>query len=44
MGMYAALFTLHTLLLRFLIEKFARRAMNLYGYDPVWTEADNNIK
>ena len=34
LGMYAALLTLHILLLRFFIEKFAMRSMNLYGYDP----------
>ena len=33
MGMYAALLTLHILLLRFFIEKFARREMNLYEWD-----------
>ncbi len=36
MGMYAAIFTLHILLLRFFIEKFVQRSMNLYGFDPDW--------
>lgn len=31
LGMYAAIFTLHILLLRFFIEKFVQRSMNLYG-------------
>jgi magnesium-transporting ATPase (P-type) len=37
LGMYAAILTLHILLLRFFIERFAKRSMNLYGWDPVWT-------
>jgi magnesium-transporting ATPase (P-type) len=36
LGMYAAVLTLHILLLRFFIEKFAQRSMNLYGYDSDW--------
>lgn len=32
MGMYAAIFTLHILLLRFFITKFVTREMNLYSY------------
>jgi hypothetical protein len=36
MGMYAAVLTLHILLLRFFIEKFIQRSMNLYGYDAEW--------
>lgn len=31
MGMYAAVLTLHVLLLRFFITKFAKREMNIYG-------------
>lgn len=41
MGMYAALFTLHILLLRFFIQKFASREMHLYSYDPTGL---NNLK
>jgi hypothetical protein len=33
--MFAALLTLHVLLLRFFIEKFAYRGMNLFGEDPL---------
>lgn len=35
LGMYAALLTLHILLLRFFIEKFFRRTMNIYAFDEV---------
>lgn len=44
LGMYAAIFTLHILLLRFFIEKFSQRSMNLYGYDPKWDEKKHNLK
>lgn len=44
LGMYAAVFTLHILLLRFFIEKFAQRSMNLYGYDPNWPAENHNLK
>jgi hypothetical protein len=48
MGMYAAIFTLHILLLRFFCEKFVNRSMNLYGYDFQFDQAgtlnNNNIK
>jgi magnesium-transporting ATPase (P-type) len=44
LGMYAALLTLHILLLRFFIEKFAQRSMNLYGDDPKWTADKHNLK
>lgn len=42
--MYAAIFTLHILLLRFFIEKFVQRSMNLYGYDPEWDMEQHNLK
>ena len=42
--MYAAVLTLHVLLLRFFIEKFAYRQMNLYGSDPVLDIKIHNIK
>ena len=42
--MYAAVLTLHVLLLRFFIEKFAYRQMNLYGSDPVLDVKIHNIK
>jgi hypothetical protein len=32
--MFAALLTLHVLLLRFFIEKFANRSLNVFGEDP----------
>ena len=41
MGMYAALFTLHILLLRFFIQKFASREMHLYNNDPA---SPNNLR
>jgi len=42
--MYAAVFTLHVLLLRFFIQKFASRSMHCYGSDP-WTDPLlNNLK
>lgn len=44
LGMYAAVFTLHILLLRFFIEKFAMRSMNLYGWDPVQDPNVANLK
>lgn len=48
MGMYAAVFTLHILLLRFFCEKFVNRSMNLYGYDQQFDLAGtldgNNLK
>jgi Ca2+ transporting ATPase len=42
--MYAAVLTLHILLLRFFIEKFVQRSMNLYGQDPKWTADKHNLK
>jgi len=46
--MYAAIFTLHVLLLRFFCERFVNRSMNLYGYDLQFDQAgtlnNNNIK
>jgi magnesium-transporting ATPase (P-type) len=42
--MYAALFTLHILFLRFFIEKFMQRSMNLYGDDPKWDSENHNLK
>lgn len=44
LGMYAAILTLHILLLRFFIERFAQRSMNLYGYDPDWSSDKHNLK
>jgi magnesium-transporting ATPase (P-type) len=44
LGMYAAILTLHILLLRFFIERFAKRSMNLYGWDPVWTPDKHSLK
>lgn len=44
LGMYAAILTLHILLLRFFIEKFAQRSMNLYGEDPEWNSDKHNLK
>jgi magnesium-transporting ATPase (P-type) len=44
LGMYAAIFTLHILLLRFFIEKFSQRSMNLFGQDPKWDQKDHNLK
>jgi magnesium-transporting ATPase (P-type) len=44
LGMYAALLTLHVLLLRFFIEKFAYRQMNLYGSDPYLKIEIHNLK
>jgi len=44
LGMYAAVFTLHVLLLRFFIQKFASRSMHCYGSDP-WNDPTlNNMK
>jgi magnesium-transporting ATPase (P-type) len=42
--MYAALLTLHVLLLRFFIEKFIDRQMNLYGTDPKLDVEIHNLK
>jgi P-type Ca2+ transporter type 2B len=42
--MYAAIFTLHILLLRFFIEKFVQRSMNLYGEDSEWNSDSHNLK
>jgi Ca2+ transporting ATPase len=42
--MYAALLTLHVLLLRFFIEKFIDRQMNLYGTDPKLDVKIHNLK
>ena len=42
--MYAAILTLHVLLLRFFIEKFAYRTMNLYGTDPILDSKVHNLK
>ena len=33
LGMYCALITIHILFLRFFIEKFAKRSMDLYGHE-----------
>ena len=33
LGMYCALITIHVLFLRFFIEKFAKRSMDLYGHE-----------
>lgn len=44
LGMYAALLTLHILLLRFFIEKFVQRSMNLYGEDSEWFSEKHNLK
>ena len=44
LGMYAALLTLHILLLRFFIEKFVQRSMNLYGEDSEWSSEKHNLK
>ncbi len=42
--MFAALLTLHVLLLRFFIEKFAYRQMNLFGFDPLLASDFHNLK
>jgi len=42
--MYAAVFTLHILLLRFFIEKFSGRTMNLFGQDPILPSDKHNLK
>jgi magnesium-transporting ATPase (P-type) len=44
LGMYAAILTLHILLLRFFIEKFVGRTMNLYGEDPILPYEKHNLK
>jgi P-type E1-E2 ATPase len=42
--MFAALLTLHVLLLRFFIEKFAYRGMNLFGEDPLLKTDQHNLR
>jgi magnesium-transporting ATPase (P-type) len=44
LGMWAAILTLHILLLRFFIEKFVQRSMNLYGEDKEWPSDKHNLK
>lgn len=42
--MYAAILTLHILFLRFFIEKFIQRSMNLYGEDDKWKSEYHSLK
>jgi magnesium-transporting ATPase (P-type) len=44
LGMYAAIFTLHVLLLRFFIEKFQKRQMNMFGEDPRLPSEIHNLR
>jgi magnesium-transporting ATPase (P-type) len=44
LGMYAAVFTLHVLLLRFFIQKFAARTLHCYGWSPGVDQELNNLK
>lgn len=42
--MYTAILTLNLLFLRFFIEKFSQRSMNMFGYDPLWGSEKHNLK